>query len=180
MINSLLFSLDGREHIAKEIIKATNSWNFKSPEEDIEVGYLRSQKFSDGELCVYFTDSVRGKRVYILSSPNTSDEIIKLELAIDAAKRSGADEIIPILPYMPYSRQDKSELRGPIGAKVMALKLEALGATSVITYDLHADQIQGFFEVPVTHIEGKNVFDDYIHLLKDNGLNDISRYFDLK
>jgi ribose-phosphate pyrophosphokinase len=174
MINSLLFSLDGREHIAKEIIKATNSWNFKSPEEDIEMGYLRNQKFSDGELCVDFIDSVRGKRVYILSSPNTSDEIIKLELAIDAAKRGAAQEIIVILPYFPYQRSDKKDQsRGPIGAKVMVLKLEALGATSIITYDLHADQIQGFFEIPVTHIEGKNVFDDYIHLLKDNGLNDI-------
>jgi ribose-phosphate pyrophosphokinase len=149
MINSLLFSLDGREHIAKEIIKATNSWNFKSPEEDIEMGYLRSQKFSDGELCVDFIDSVRGKRVYILSSPNTSDEIIKLELAIDAAKRGAAQEIIVILPYFPYARQDKKDQsRGPIGAKVIVLKLEALGATSIITYDLHADQIQGFFEIP--------------------------------
>jgi ribose-phosphate pyrophosphokinase len=127
------------------------------------IGKSNKQKFSDGELCVDFDDSVRGKRVYLLSSPNTSDEIIKLELAIDAAKRAAAKEIIPILPYFPYARQDKKDQsRGPIGAKLMALKLEAIGATSVITFDLHADQIQGFFEIPVTHIEGKNIFAEYI------------------
>ena len=173
MIDSLLFSLDGREFLAKKIVESANSWN-QHITDDINLGSLRSQKFSDGELCVDFTDSVRGKRVYILSSPNTSDEIIKLELAIDAAKRGAAHEIIVILPYFPYARQDKKDQsRGPIGAKVMALKLEALGATSVITYDLHADQIQGFFEIPVTHIEGKNVFDDYINSLSTDGLNDI-------
>lgn len=129
-------------------------------------GKTNKQKFSDGELCVDFEDSVRGKRVYLLSSPNTSDEIIKLELAIDAAKRAAASEIIPILPYFPYARQDKKDQsRGPIGAKLMALKLEAIGATSVITFDLHADQIQGFFEIPVTHIEGKNIFSGYIKLI---------------
>ena len=126
-------------------------------------GKTNKQKFSDGELCVDFCDSVRGKRVFLLSSPNTSDEIIKLELAIDAAKRAAAKEIIPILPFFPYARQDKKDQsRGPIGAKVMAIKLEALGATSLITFDLHADQIQGFFQIPVTHIEGKNIFDDFI------------------
>ena len=173
MIESLLFSLDGREDLAKKIVKCANSWNNESAQ-NIDLGYLRSQKFSDGELCVDFTDSVRGKRVYILSSPNTSDEIIKLELAIDAAKRAAAHEIIVILPYFPYARQDKKDQsRGPIGAKVMALKLEALGATSIITYDLHADQIQGFFQIPVTHIEGKNVFDDYIYALSASGLTNI-------
>jgi len=173
MIESLLFSLDGREDIARKIALSANSWN-KTEAQNIEIGYLRNQKFSDGELCVDFTDSLRGKRVYLLSSPNTSDEIIKLELAIDAAKRAAAHEIIVILPYFPYARQDKKDQsRGPIGAKVMALKLEALGATSVITYDLHADQIQGFFEIPVTHIEGKNVFDNYIYALSVSGMTDI-------
>lgn len=129
----------------------------------IESGTKKYQKFSDGEMCIDFDSSVRGKRVYLLSSPNTSDEIIKLELAIDAAKRAAAKEIIPILPYFPYARQDKKDQsRGPIGAKVMALKLEAIGATSIITFDLHADQIQGFFEIPVTHVQGKNIFASYI------------------
>lgn len=157
---SLLFPLDDRYYLAKDIISKANG--FGGDEKTI-FGELRNQRFSDNELCVDFTDSVRGKRVYILSSPNTSDEIMKLNLAIDAAKRGAASEIIPILPYFPYARQDKKDQsRGPIGAKVIAEMLEQRGATSVITFDLHADQIQGFFNIPVTHIEGKNVFDDYI------------------
>lgn len=159
-MDSLLFALDKREDLAQSIIDAAKNWGLPL---NTELGSLRNQKFSDGELCVDFTDSVRGKRVYLLSSPNSSDEIIKITLAIDAAKRAGAKEIIPILPYYPYARQDKKDQsRGPIGAKVIASMLQACGSTSIITYDLHADQIQGFFEIPVTHIEGKNVFNNYI------------------
>jgi len=160
MRQSLLFVLDGRQDLADDIIESVN---LMSNEAEISLGYLNKQKFSDGELCVDFTDSVRGKNVYLLSSPITSDDIMNLLLAIDAAKRAGAKEIIPILPYFPYARQDKKDQsRGPIGAKVMAEMIEQRGSTSVITYDLHADQIQGFFNIPVTHIEGKHVFDTYI------------------
>jgi len=162
MYESLLFSLDGRNDLAKSIVEQTNMYS-TGLNNITEIGVLRNQKFSDGELCVDFTDSVRGKQVFILSSPNTSDEIMKLLLAIDAAKRAAAKEIIPILPYFPYARQDKKDQsRGPIGAKMMAEMIEERGATSVITFDLHADQIQGFFNIPVTHIEGKNVFDEFI------------------
>ena len=162
-MGNLLFSLDGRQELATSIINETNTW---SKDNHLELGVLRTQKFSDGELCVDFTTSVRGKRVYILSSPNNSDEIMKLNLAIDAAKRGAAKEIIPILPYYPYARQDKKDQsRGPIGAKIIAEMIEERGATSLITYDLHADQIQGFFNIPITHIEGKNVFDDYINFI---------------
>jgi|LakMenEpi03Aug12_release.lakeMendotaPanAssembly.Ray.scaffolds.fasta_scaffold00015_53 ribose-phosphate pyrophosphokinase len=161
MNQSLLFTLDGKTELAEAIIDSANLF---STEHEISLGYLNKQKFSDGELCVDFTDSVRGKSVFLLSSPNTSDAIINLALAIDAAKRGGAKEIIPILPYFPYARQDKKDQsRGPIGAKVMAEIIEQRGATSVITFDLHADQIQGFFNIPVTHIEGKHVFDSYIN-----------------
>jgi len=160
MNESLLFVLDERENLADNIIESVN---LMSHDAEISLGYLNKQKFSDGELCVDFTDSVRGKNVFLLSSPITSDGIMNLLLAIDAAKRAGAKQIIPILPYFPYARQDKKDQsRGPIGAKVMAEMIEQRGATSVITYDLHADQIQGFFNIPVTHIEGKHVFDDYI------------------
>ena len=161
MRQSLLFVLDGRQDLAEDII---DSVNLMSNDAEISLGYLNKQKFSDGELCVDFTDSVRGKNVFLLSSPITSDAIMNLLLAIDAAKRAGAKEIIPILPYFPYARQDKKDQsRGPIGAKVMAEMIEQRGSTSVITYDLHADQIQGFFNIPVTHIEGKHVFDTYIN-----------------
>lgn len=162
-MDTLLFSLDSRVELANAIIKHANECVNMEEQNKVQLGELRIQKFSDGELCVDFTDSVRGKRVYLLSSPNTSDEIIKLTLAMDAARRSGANEIIPVLPYFPYARQDKKDQsRGPIGAKVIASMIELCGATSIITFDLHADQIQGFFNIPVIHIQGKNVFDEYI------------------
>lgn len=161
MLESVLVSLDGELNLCWEIIdRILDDTQFKG---QVTFDYVNNQKFSDGELCVDFKNSIRGKRVYILSSPNTSDEIMKLNLAIDAAKRAAAKEIIPILPYFPYARQDKKDQsRGPIGAKVIVEMLEHRGATGVITFDLHADQIQGFFNIPVTHLEGKNVFDSYI------------------
>jgi len=103
MRQSLLFVLDGRQDLAEDII---DSVNLMSNDAEISLGYLNKQKFSDGELCVDFTDSVRGKNVFLLSSPITSDDIMNLLLAIDAAKRAGAKEIIPILPYFPYARQE--------------------------------------------------------------------------
>lgn len=160
METSILISLDGREDLANEIVDFINNYKVKNK---VILDSVTTQKFSDGELCVDFDNSIRGKRVYILSSPNNSDEIMKLNLAIDAAKRAAAREIIPILPYFPYARQDKKDQkRGPIGAKVIVEMLENRGATGIITFDLHADQIQGFFNIPVTHLEGKNVFDSYI------------------
>ena len=159
MLESVLIAIDGREDLAQAIINSIR----QIKQDPIVIDTVNSQKFSDGELCVDFTNSIRGKRVYLLTSPNNSDEIIKLNLAIDAAKRAAAKEIIAILPYFPYARQDKKDQsRGPIGAKVMVEMIEHRGATGVITFDLHADQIQGFFNIPVTHLEGKNVFDKYI------------------
>lgn len=161
-MKSIIFNLANSEYLAKALMNHT---------EKVTYGRLREQKFSDGELCVDFIDSVRGNRIYILSSPNNSDEIIKLNLAIDAAKRGDAEEIIPILTYYPYQRSDKKDQsRGPIGAKVIAEMLEQRGATSIITFDLHADQIQGFFNIPVIHIEGKTVFDEYISTLNTDDL----------
>lgn len=159
-MESILFCLDGRFGLANSIIERCNSWNV---EHKVRLGHTNEQIFSDSEVCIDFIDSVRGKRVYLLTSPTTSNDIIRLTLAIDAAVRGAAKEIVPILPYFPYSRSDKKDQkRGPIGAKVMAKMIENSGATSLITFDLHADQIQGFFDIPVTHIEGKNVFVDYV------------------
>lgn len=160
MIETILVALDGREDLANSVISEIKNLDEKI---NITLDPINNQKFSDGELCVDFGNSIRGKRVYILTSPINSDEIIKLNLAIDAAKRAAAKEIIPILPFFPYQRSDKKDQsRGPIGAKVMVEMIEHRGATGVITFDLHADQIQGFFNIPVTHLEGKNVFDKYI------------------
>ena len=167
MLESVLVSLDGRTKLAESIVKSVNK-HFGTIEKNIALDTVNSQKFSDGELCVDFQNSIRGKRVYLLSSPNNSDEIMKMNLAIDAAKRAAAKEIIMILPYFPYARQDKKDqARGPIGAKIIVEMIENRGATGVITYDLHADQIQGFFNLPVTHLEGKNVFDSYIAKIYD-------------
>jgi len=161
-MDSIIFSVDGREDLLENISKEL--WDLTQHDSHkVEIGVTNAQKFSDGEVCVDFNDSVRGKRVYLLCSPNDSDKILQLNFAIDAAKRAAAKEIIPIIPYFPYARQDKKDqTRGPIGAKVMAEMLENRGATQVITFDLHADQIQGFFNIPVTHMEGKYVFDEYI------------------
>ena len=154
-MESILFCLDGRQELTNEILKTPNI--------KTTIGEIKKYNFSDGEISLNYVTSIRGKRVYILTSPRNSNDIMCLLLAIDAAKRANAKEIIPILPYFPYSRQDKIDyLRGPIGAKVMAEMIEQRGATSVITFDLHADQIQGFFNIPITHLEGKNVFDIYI------------------
>ncbi len=157
--------MDDRLDLIDSILKKAKS---KALNLNTSIGNLNPQKFSDGELCVDYNTSVRGKRVYLLSSPDNSDKIIRLILAIDAAKRAAAGEIIAILPYFPYARQDKKDqARGPIGAKVIAQMIENAGATSIITFDLHADQIQGFFDIPVAHIEGKNVFDDYISAISN-------------
>jgi len=94
-------------------------------------------------------------------------------LIIDAAKRAAATEIIPIITYMPYCRSDKKDqTRGAIGAKVMGEMIENRGATHIITFDLHADQIQGFFNIPVIHMEGKFLFDRYIIELHKDGCGD--------
>lgn len=159
--NSIIFSVDGRDDIIRSII---HEFRHIPMNQVPRIGDLHSQVFKDGEVCTDYNTSVRGKRVYLVCSPNSAEKIMMLNLAIDAAKRAAAKEIIPILPYFPYARQDKKDQsRGPIGAKVLAEMLENRGATHVITFDLHADQIQGFFNIPVTHMEGKYVFDRYIH-----------------
>jgi len=155
-MKSIIFAVDGREDLLCEII-------IELGKGVMQTGEINTEQFSDGEVCADFITSVRGKRIYLVSSPNTADKLIQLNFAIDAAKRAGAKEIIPIIPYFPYARQDKKDQpRGPIGAKVIAEMIENRGATSVITFDLHADQIQGFFNIPVIHMEGKFLFDRYI------------------
>jgi len=166
-MQSVLISLDGRFELANKIIAVIESFNVLETEL-IKLEYVNIEKFSDGELCVNFINSIRGKRVFILTSPNNSDEIIKLNLAIDAAKRAAAKEIIPIIPFFPYQRSDKKDQsRGPIGAKVIVEMLENRGSTGVIIFDLHAEQIQGFFNIPVTYLDSKNVFNDYIASIFD-------------
>lgn len=136
-----------------------------------EIKTVETVKFSDGEIFVNLPESVRGKRVYLFSSPNNSDEIMKLYLAVSATKSLGAKEIIPVLPYFPYSRSDKRDnKRGAIGAKTVATTLEALGSTSLITFELHADQIEGFFTIPIIHIKGRDVFHELFSSTNENNV----------
>lgn len=129
-----------------------------------ELGDVSIPKFSDGEYTTYFNETVRGQEVYILQSTFPPvDNLMELLLMIDAAKRASAHHIIAVLPYFGFARQDrKDKPRVAIGSKLVANLLSAAGVTRVITMDLHADQIQGFFEVPVDHLYASSIFLPYI------------------
>lgn len=121
-------------------------------------------QFKDGEIQVYFNDTIRGKNVFIVQPTfSPADNIIELLIMIDAAKRASARNIVAVVPYFGYARQDrKDKPRTSIGAKLMCNLLTAAGVTRIITMDLHADQIQGFFEIPVDHLFASNVFIPYV------------------
>lgn len=124
---------------------------------------FKIDKFSDGELCPIFKKSIRDQHVFIMADGHDSENIVKLLLTIDAAKRSGAKKITLIYPYMPYSRQDKNDhVRSSIGAKMMADILQAAGITRIICIELHAPAIQGFFNIPIIHLNGNKIFTKYM------------------
>ena len=124
------------------------------------MGKVGMQPFSDGEYVLWFEESVRGSRVFLIQSTMPSAEnLFELLQMIDAAKRASARHITAVIPYFGYARQDrKDKPRVPITSKLVAKLLEAAGATRVMSMDLHADQIQGFFEVPVDHLFSSSVF----------------------
>ena len=133
-----------------------------------ELGKMNIQYFADGEFEVSFEESIRGCEVYLVQStfPNT-DNLMELLLMIDAAKRASADSIIAVMPYFGWARQDrKDKPRVSIAAKLVADLLTTAGVDRVITMDLHADQIQGFFDIPVDHLYASSVFIPYIQSLK--------------
>ncbi|MCB0472532.1 MAG: ribose-phosphate pyrophosphokinase [Flavobacteriaceae bacterium] len=138
-----------------------------------EVGKSNKNVFSDGEFQVSFEESIRGRRIFIIGSTfPPSDTLMEMLLMIDAAKRASARHITAVMPYFGWARQDrKDKPRVPIAAKMVAKLLEAAGATRIITMDLHADQIQGFFEKPVDHLYASTVFLPYI---KNLHLDDIT------
>lgn len=123
-------------------------------------GKVAMQPFSDGEYVLWFEESVRGSRVFLIQSTMPSAEnLFELLQMIDAAKRASARHITAVIPYFGYARQDrKDKPRVPITSKLVAKLLEAAGATRVMTMDLHADQIQGFFEIPVDHLYSSSIF----------------------
>jgi ribose-phosphate pyrophosphokinase len=132
-----------------------------------ELGRTAVLEFSDGEFQPYFEESVRGCIVFIVQSTfPPSDNLMELLLLIDAAKRASAYQVVAVMPYMGLSRQDRKDRpRCSIGAKLVADILTAAGADRIMTMDLHADQIQGFFNVPVDHLYGSTLFVPYIKSL---------------
>ncbi len=126
----------------------------------LSLGKVTLSTFSDGEFQPCFEESVRGARVFIIGSTfPSSDNIMEMLLMLDAAKRASASHINAVIPYFGWARQDrKDKPRVPIAAKLMAKMLVAAGATRIITMDLHADQIQGFFEIPVDHLYASTIF----------------------
>lgn len=129
-----------------------------------ELGKINFQEFSDGEFEPILDQSVRGGRVFLIASTfPPADNLLELLLMIDAAKRASAKNITVVIPYYGLARQDrKDKPRAPIGAKLVANLLTAAGATRIMTMDLHADQIQGFFEIPVDHLYASTIFIDYV------------------
>lgn len=133
----------------------------------VELGKVNIEHFSDGEFSVAFEDSVRGQSVYLFQSTcPSSDNLLELLLMIDAARRASAYKVIAVIPYFGWARQDrKDKPRVSIGAKLISNLIQTAGADRVITLDLHADQIQGFFDIPVDHLFGSSIFAEYIDKL---------------
>ncbi|MDE6268642.1 MAG: ribose-phosphate pyrophosphokinase [Muribaculaceae bacterium] len=157
-----VFSGTRSRYVAEEICKDLG----------VELGNMNIQHFADGEFEVSFEESIRGCEVYLVQStfPN-SDNLMELLLMIDAAKRASAKSIIAVIPYFGWARQDrKDKPRVSIAAKLVADLLSAAGVNRVITMDLHADQIQGFFDIPVDHLYASSIFIPYIQSL---GLEDM-------
>jgi ribose-phosphate pyrophosphokinase len=152
-----LFSGIASEDLAKKIAASFGQ----------ALGKVEHYRFSDGELQASYEESIRGQSVYIIQSTMPpADNLMEMLLLIDAAKRASARHIVAVLPYFGYARQDrKDKPRVAIGAKLVADMLAVAGATRVMTMDLHADQIQGFFNVPVDHLYASTVFLPYINSL---------------
>jgi len=138
----------------------------------IELGNVFTSTYSDGEFQPSFEETIRGSRIFIIGSTQPSSKnLMEMLLMIDAAKRASARHITAVLPYFGWARQDrKDKPRVPIAAKLVAKMLETAGATRIITMDLHADQIQGFFERPVDHLFASTIFLPYLRGLNLDSL----------
>ena len=160
--NYMVFSGTATKYLAEKICQSLGC----------PLGELVITKFSDGEFAVSYEESIRGRDIFLVQStfPN-SDNLMELLLMIDAAKRASAKTINAVIPYFGWARQDrKDKPRVSIGAKLVADLLSAAGVNRVITMDLHADQIQGFFDVPVDHLYASNVILPYLQSLKLDNL----------
>ncbi len=137
-----------------------------------ELGNVITSTYSDGEFQPSYEESIRGTRIFVIASTNPGPEnLMELLLMLDAAKRASARHITAVIPYFGWARQDrKDKPRVPIAAKLVAKMLETAGATRIITMDLHADQIQGFFEKPVDHLFASTIFLPYLKSLNLDNL----------
>ena len=150
-------------YLAEKIVKSYGS----------ELGDVEVLQFSDGEFQPYYNESIRGCTVFIIQSTfPTSDNLMELLMMIDAARRASAYKVIAVIPYFGWARQDRKDRpRVPIGAKLVANLLVAAGVDRVMTMDLHADQIQGFFDVPVDALYASGIFVPYIKNLNIENLS---------
>jgi ribose-phosphate pyrophosphokinase len=152
--NLKVFSLNSNLPLAREIAKVIG----------VELGKCSVTRFSDGEIQINIEESIRGGDVYVIQSTSqpVNENIMELLIMIDALKRASAKTINIVMPYYGYARQDrKARAREPITAKLVATLLETAGATRVICLDLHAPQIQGFFDIPTDHLMGVPILGDY-------------------
>jgi len=150
-----IFSGTGHPEFAKDVAKTLER----------DLAGAKIKRFSDGEISVQIDGSVRGQDVYIIQSTSApaNDNLMELMIMTDALKRSSAKSITAIMPYFGYARQDrKAAPRVPISAKLVANLLEKAGINRIVTIDLHAGQIQGFFDIPVDNLYGSIIFYDYI------------------
>ena len=155
--NVKIFSGTGSKYLAEKIARKFGE----------KLGKVNIQRFSDGEIGVEFEESIRGRFVFLIQSTFApADNLMELLLMIDAAKRASAYKVIAVLPYYGFARQDrKDRARVAIGSKLVANMLVAAGADRVVTMDLHAPQIQGYFDIPVDHLDSSAIFIPYIESL---------------
>src|SRR3982751_1003119 len=180
-----IFSGTGSQHLTQQICQRYG----------IQPGKITIQRFSDGEIQPVFNESVRGDYVFLVQSTfSPAENLMEVLLMIDAARRASADKIIAVIPYYGYSRQDRKDRpRVAIGSKLCANMLVAAGADRVITMDLHAPQIQGYFDIPVDHLDSSAIFIPYIEELKlknltfaapdvgsANRIREIASYFEVE
>jgi ribose-phosphate pyrophosphokinase len=169
-------SLELTERICQELTLIGSGGSMPSTNASDQSGFwigpgrLQIDKFSDGEILPLFKESVRDEDVFFVQTTNTSDNIVETLLVIDAAKRAGCKSFTLVAPFQGYSRQDKTDhLRSSIGSKMLADVLSSVGMSRIITIDLHASAIQGFYNVPLIHLNGNKIFIDYIkeHQIED-------------
>ncbi|PSL42254.1 ribose-phosphate pyrophosphokinase [Salsuginibacillus halophilus] len=158
-----IFTLNSNPELAQEVTDHVG----------VEMGKSSVKRFSDGEIQVNIEESIRGCDVFLVQSTSepANEHLMELLIMVDACKRASAKTINIVMPYYGYARQDrKARSREPITAKLVANLLETAGATRILTADLHATQIQGFFDIPVDQLQGTPILSDYF---KDKGLEDI-------